>query len=87
MTESQDIDFLKCPFCLNRTIESKSDTTICSECFAELEIDDRLECIFVDTQHMKLAPKGCVCGSCGLVQGDENKNCVYCGAELSTTTH
>ncbi len=75
------------PFCLNHSVEAKSGITSCPECSAEFETDDRLECIFVDTQSMKLPVKGFVCGSCGLVQGDENRHCVYCGAELSTTMH
>ena len=78
MTSSQHIDFLKCQFCLNHTIEAKSGETICPECLAEFEIDDRLECIFVDIQNMKLPKKGLVCGYCGRVQSNENRNCVYC---------
>ncbi len=87
--ENQDImdNFLKCPFCLNASVEAKSGRTSCPECLTEFEIDDRLECIFIDMQNMKLSVNGFVCGYCGLVKGDEDRNCVYCGAELSTTMH
>jgi hypothetical protein len=87
MASSQYIDFLKCPFCLNHSVDAKSGKPTCPECSAEFEVDDRLECVFADTQNLRLPVNGFVCGVCGLVQDDENTNCVYCGAELSTTTH
>ncbi len=40
----------------------------------EFEIDDRLECIFVDPINLKLPVNGFVCGFCGLVQGNESRN-------------
>ena len=80
----QHLDYLKCPFCLNHKIEAKPGKTICPECSAKFEIDDRLECIFADTQQLRLPVNGFVCGACGLIQGDENRNCAYCGTELST---
>jgi hypothetical protein len=76
-------DFLKCPFCLNHRLEAKPGKTTCPECSAEFEIDDRLECIFANTQKMRLPENGMICGVCGLVRDDENSNCVYCGVELS----
>jgi hypothetical protein len=76
---------LKCPFCLKHSVEPKPVKTTCPECSAEFEVDDRLECIFADTQKIRLPVNGTVCGACGLVQGDENINCAYCGVELRTT--
>jgi len=82
---SQQLDFLKCPFCLNHNVEAKPGKATCPECSPEFEVDDRLEGIFVDTKKIRLPVNGSVCGVCGLVQGFENINCVYCGAELSIT--
>jgi hypothetical protein len=65
-------------------VESKPGKTTCPECSAELEIDDRLECVFADTSKMRLPVNGFVCGVCGLVQGDQAKSCFYCGTKLST---
>ena len=77
-------DYLKCPFCLNHSLDAKSGKKTCPECSAEIEIDDRGECIFADTRKMRLPVDGMVGGMCGLVQGDENRNCAYCGANLCT---
>ena len=79
----KQLDNLKCPFCLNHNLEAKPGKTTCPECSAEFEVDDRCECIFADTQKMRLPVNGVVCVVCGLVQGDENRSCVYCGAGLS----
>jgi len=75
---------MKCPFCLNHIVEAKPGKTTCPECSAEFEVDDRLECIFADTSKLRLPVNGTVCGLCGLVQGNERGNCLYCGAELNT---
>jgi hypothetical protein len=78
---------IKCPFCQTHNIEATSGKTTCPECNTEFEIDDRLECIFInpDKLRLPLAVNGTVCcGVCGLVQGDEGERCGYCGAELST---
>jgi hypothetical protein len=65
-------------------VEAKSGKTTCPECLAKFEIDDRLECIFADTEKMRPPVNGFVCNVCGLVQGYERRNCLYCGVELST---
>jgi hypothetical protein len=69
--ENQDImnNFLKCPFCLSQSVEAKSGKSNCPECSAEFEIDDRLECIFVNPMNLKLPANGFVCVSCGLRTG------------------
>ncbi len=73
MDNSSHIDFLKCPFCLTHNLDAKPGKTTCPECSAEFEIDDRLECVFVDTSKMRLPVNGFVCRVCGLVQGDQDK--------------
>ena len=85
MKNSLQLDYLKCPFCLDHIIEAKPGKTTCPECSTEFEIDDRLECIFADTSKMRLPVNGFVCWMCGVVQGDKAKKCLYCGAELSNT--
>jgi hypothetical protein len=82
LDNTQQLDNLKCPFCLNHSLDAKPGKTTCPECSAEFEVDDRLECIFVDTQKMRLPVNGFVCGVCGLVQGDEVERCGYCGTEM-----
>ena len=76
---------LKCPFFLNHKIATKPGKTTCPECSAEFEINDRLECIFVNTEKMRLPMNGFVCYVCGLVQGDQRDNCLDCGAALRVT--
>ena len=87
LDNTQQFDYLKCPFCLNHSVEAKPSKTTCPECSAEFEIDDRMECIFINPNKLRLpvAVNGTVCGVCGLVQGNERVNCLYCGTELSTT--
>ena len=85
-SEKQDImdKFLKCPFCLSQSVEAKSGKSNCPVCFAEFEIDDRLDCIFIGPINLKLQVNGFVCISCGFVQGCENRKCAFCGVELGT---
>jgi hypothetical protein len=62
---------MKCPFCLNHILEAKPGKTTCPECQVEFQVDDRLECIFINPDKLRLpvAVNGTVCGMCGLVQG------------------
>jgi hypothetical protein len=87
MANPQQLNHLKCPFCQKHNIEAKPGKTTCSDCSAEFEVDDRMECIFINPNKLRLpvAVKGTVCGVCGLVQGDEVEMCRYFGVELSTT--
>ena len=80
---------MKCPFCQNHNTEAKPGKTTCPDCQAEFEIDDRLECIFINPDKLRLpvAVNGTICGVCGLVQGDEVAMCGYCGAGLKMTVH
>jgi hypothetical protein len=57
----QQLEYLKCPFCLNHRVEAKPGKTTCPKCSAEFEIDDRLECIFADNKKMRPPVKGSVC--------------------------
>ena len=77
-------ELLKCPFCLIQSIEAKSGATICPECDAQFEIDDRLECIFGDIDNTRLPAIGTICTSCGLIQAGSPQNCLYCGAVINT---
>ena len=56
-----------------------------SEMGSEFEIDDRLECIFADTDKIRLPAIGIVCGVCGLLQNPDTKKCLYCGGEVYST--
>jgi hypothetical protein len=85
MSNAHQPFYLKCPFCLDHSLEAKPGKTTCPECSAEFEIDDRLECIFADTNKMRPPVNGMVCGVCGLVQGDQVEKCLYCAVELRTT--
>jgi len=87
MRACQQLDYLKCPFCPNHNLEAKPGKTTCPECLAEFEVDDRLECIFINPGKLRLpvAVNGTVCGVCGLVQGDAAERCGYCGIAMCTT--
>ena len=66
----------QCAFCDHQGIEAKSGKTVCPECDAAFEIDDRGECIFVDPSNPRLPIEGIICPRCGLVQG-ENLSVVF----------
>jgi hypothetical protein len=46
--------FIKCPFCPNHSIEASPGKTTCPECSAEFEVDDRVECIFINPNKLRL---------------------------------
>ena len=77
-------EYPKCPFCENRCIEAESGRRKCPECGSEFEIDDRLECVFVDPEKIRLPAKGIVCPLCGLIQNDGVKTCLYCGRWINS---
>jgi len=79
-------DYIECPF-YQGLLESKTGKQKCPECDAPLEIDDRLECIFADTSNLRLPIHGTVCPVCGLVQGEGNDSCWYCGVGILNTTN
>jgi hypothetical protein len=74
MPENQE--HLQCPFCENHCIDAKPGKTHCLECESEFDIDDRLECIFVNTEKLVLPAKGIVCPLCGLIQNDDVQACL-----------
>ncbi len=82
---SENHEYLKCPFCGNQRIEAVPGITRCQICNAQFEIDDRLECIFSDTENIRLPLKGIVCSSFGLVQNEGTMTCLYCGTEVKST--
>ena len=57
--------------------------SVCPECETAFEIDDRVECVFVDPDNPRLPIEGIVCMRCGLVQGEEAENFGYCGSPLN----
>ena len=82
---SDSQEFLNCPFCFEQCVEPRHGKTRCPMCDAGFEIDDRAECIFGDTDEIRLPVFGIICASCGLIQAGEIKNCLYCGAGINTT--
>ena len=80
-------EIIRCPFCGYYGIEAKPGKSVCPDCDASFEIDDRGECIFVNPDNPKLPIEGTVCPRCGLVQGEETENCVYCGSRLNMRLH
>ena len=78
---------LTCSFCLNQCIHADPGKTRCPVCDAIFEIDDRIECVFADTDSIRLPVNGIVCDACGLVQGRNRKSCLYCGIGINTAVH
>jgi hypothetical protein len=64
--ETYHTNQLKCPFCWNHNIEAKPGKTTCPDYAAEFEIDNRLECIFINPNKLRLpmAVNGTVYGVC-----------------------
>jgi hypothetical protein len=84
---SESHEYLTCPFCLNQCVEPRQGETRCPVCDAAFEIDDRAECVFGDTNEIKLPAIGIICALCGLIQAGENQNCLYCGIVINTAFH
>jgi len=57
---SESHERLTCPFCSNQCIEPKHGKTRCPVCDAVFEIDDRAECVFGDTNEIKLPAIGII---------------------------
>ena len=74
---------IRCSFCHYQGIEAKPGKLVCPECGTSFEIDDRVECVFVDPDNPRLPIEGIICARCGLVQGEEAEKCVYCGGRLN----
>ena len=77
-------EYMKCPFCEKRCIKEQTGKSKCPVCESEFEIDDRLECIFVNKEKVRLPVKGTVCPLCGLIQNDDSKTCLYCGMLINS---
>jgi DNA-directed RNA polymerase subunit RPC12/RpoP len=67
MTETEEYEIIRCPFCGYQGIEAKPGKSVCPECDAAFELDDRVECVFVDPDNPRLPIEGIVCTRCGLV--------------------
>ena len=78
-------EYLTYPFCLDRCIHPEPGKTRCPVCDATFEIDDRTECVFGDTNEIRLPAIGTICAFCGLIQAGENQNCLYCRALINKT--
>ena len=76
-----------CPFCRETEIGDDTGPTVCPACKAGFKIDDRVECVFVDTDRPRMPMHGQVCTECGQVQQDKRDACVYCGAVFNRTVH
>ena len=76
-----------CPFCREIEVGDETGPSTCPACKAGFEIDDRGECIFVDTDNPRIPVDGLVCMECGLVQEGKWGLCVYCGTILNKTVH
>jgi hypothetical protein len=82
MPETTNI--LMCPFCWNRYVIAKQGKVHCPMCDSEFEVNDRLECIFVDPDKLKISAEGTVCSLCGLIQDDDVEKCLYCGVRINS---
>ena len=76
-----------CPICRQSDIVDNSGPTICPTCNVGFEIDDRGECVFVDTGNPRIPMYGQVCAECGLIQQSKRDSCVYCGTIFNKTVH
>ncbi len=84
---SESHEYLICPSCLNQCSEARRGETQCPVCDAAFEIDDRAECVFGDTNEIRLPAIGNICASCGLIQAGDNQNCLYCGIGINPLVH
>jgi hypothetical protein len=82
--ETKQTRYIDCPFC-SGLVEPTLEKMMCPECKTRFEYDDRLECVFVDLDDLRLHVSGTVCPACGLLQSEENRKCVYCGEDLCRT--
>jgi hypothetical protein len=51
---SESKGYLNCPFCSSQCVEARQDNSRCPVCDAAFEIDDRVECVFDDTNEIRL---------------------------------
>ena len=83
-SRSKSKRYIEYPFC-SGVLEPKIGKMKCPECHAKFQYDDRRECIFVDTDDLRLPVHGTVCPQCGLLQGEEVQRCLFCGKGLCGT--
>ena len=75
---------IECSFC-SSAIETKIGKVKCPECHTRFEIDDRMECVFVDNSDLRLPIHGTVCPQCGLLQHEDVQRCLFWGQRLIGT--
>ena len=73
----------ECPFCASDNIHKDSGKMKCLDCLAEYEIDDVSECIFANTDDLRLPLRGTVCPHCGLLQCVDTNKFRLCGTPIS----
>ncbi len=76
-----------CPFCREIEVGDETGPSTCPACKAGFEIDDRGECIFLDTDNPRIPVGGLICVECGLVQQIRRDSCIYCLTLLNKTVH
>ena len=76
-----------CHFCRETEIGDHTGPTACLACLAGFEIDDRGECVFVDTGRPRMPMFGQACMQCGLVQQGKRETCVCCGTAFNKSVH
>ena len=74
-----------CPFCRETEVGNDTGPIVCPACKAGFEIDDRGECVFVDTENPRIPMYGQVCTECGLVQQIKRDSCAWCGTIFKKT--
>ena len=84
MTETEEYEIIRCPFCGYQGIKAEPGKSVCPECETVFEIDDRGECVFVDLNYPRLPMEGTICQRCGPIQGEEFEKCSYCGSRLNS---
>jgi hypothetical protein len=72
------------PVLWHQNIEARPGKAHCPKCHTNFFIDDRVECVFGETADLKLPLAGTICPVCGLIQGEESDQCIYCNAKLNS---
>ena len=79
---NKEREIIRCPLCGYQGIETKPGKSICPECSAAFEIDDRREWVFVGPDNLRLPIEGNICMRCSLLQEEETENCANCEGRL-----
>jgi hypothetical protein len=74
-----------CPFCRQTDIVDNSGNTVCPSCKTVFEIDDRGECVFVDTDSPRMPMLGRYAQNAGWFSKISRESCVWCGTSHIAT--